>query len=544
MAEQLTTEQVLLLNNLMYTSKNPPLRGIADTDAKTIKQFINKIETEDLVADKDYGSYMTGEDWQEIITAVKNDEQLMNLQIADTHIADGSNGGGGGVSALFVDPSTNEAIVTFRGTASLEWKDNFVGGGPTGTEDGVSTPYQENALDWYQSLDLSQYGTITVTGHSKGGNKAKYITVMDDSVDRCLSFDGQGFSDEFIKEYQEQIAANQDKITNHNVEDDYVNILLNDIGNTSYYKGYGQGEGGFLENHCPNTFFDFKPDGTFQMVEGSQDKRLAELDEFLNNYLRTLSPEDKQATLAMIGELVEGGFNGANVNQMLDILLEDNNVDMAANLAAYLLEYKEENPELVEAINSVLTEMGLDNVVETVNMVVDITNWEHFEQLADALGWLSGNIPDFVYGLLQDWLKEKGIELSKAELEKLLSMIQKLADDMDDVEIADNGEDMVVPVANKVDVTVGTSSFTIFIEKNRRAEEELENCGKQLQKYAKEIDAICGRLDSDLGTIKEALKTIRNGVEREAWDCQLLKETLCEIHRCYEMTEKRISVLG
>lgn len=35
--------------------------------------------------------------------------------------------------------------------------------------------------------------TITVTGHSKGGNKAK-----DNSVDICIAFDGQGFSDEFI----------------------------------------------------------------------------------------------------------------------------------------------------------------------------------------------------------------------------------------------------------------------------------------------------------------------------------------------------------
>lgn len=34
---------------------------------------------------------------------------------------------------------------------------------------------------------------------------------------------------------------NQDKISNHNVESDYVNLLLNDVGNTTFYKGYDYG---------------------------------------------------------------------------------------------------------------------------------------------------------------------------------------------------------------------------------------------------------------------------------------------------------------
>ena len=59
-----------------------------------------------------------------------------------------------------------------------------------------------------------------MTGHSKGGNKAKYITLMDDTVDHCVSFDGQGFSDEFMETYSDEIAARQHKIENHNVDYD------------------------------------------------------------------------------------------------------------------------------------------------------------------------------------------------------------------------------------------------------------------------------------------------------------------------------------
>ena len=142
-----------------------------------------------------------------------------------------------------------------------EWKDNFQGGSVTDQPDGVSTLQQERALEWYQSQNLDGYDSVTVSGHSKGGNKAKYVTIMDDSVDRCLAFDGQGFSDEFIEKYEDKIAENQYKIHNHNVDGDYVNILLNDVGDKTYYKGYNYGDGKFLENHCPNTYMILKMSG-------------------------------------------------------------------------------------------------------------------------------------------------------------------------------------------------------------------------------------------------------------------------------------------
>lgn len=545
MAEQLSTEQVLLLNNLMYMTDQPPLEGIANTEAETVGEYIDQIRTENLNGNQDYGSYMTGDDWNHLIDAVKNDEQLMNMQIAETHVSDVTEDGGGGVSAVFVDPDTNEAVVAFRGTASQEWKDNLLGGGPTDAADGVSTYCQEDALGWYQSLDLDQYSSITVTGHSKGGNKAKYITVMDDSVDRCLSFDGQGFSDEFIQYYQDKIAQNQGKITNSNVDSDYVNLLLNDIGHTDFYQGYDYGEGGFLENHCPNTFFDFGEDGTYQMTASTRDERMAEIDEFLNNYLRTLSPEEKRDTLEMLGEMIEGGFNNASANDILDMLLEDDNADNAANLAAYLLEYKKENPELVDALNDVLKEMGLEDISDIVDVVVTITDWEYFPKIMDALGWLSGHIPDFMYDWLQDWLKEKGIVLSKEELEKLLGMLQTMADDMDTIEIADNGGDMVVPSktgGNAIAAIAGSggAAFYIHFRENSQEEEKLTAYSEQLTKNAEGIRNILNHLDGGFGDMKAVLSALENEVRQEARQCESMAKVLGEIRKCYESTEKKI----
>lgn len=347
MSELLTTEQLLLLENLVYIESDGNFHSIEEgiTEYATVGQWINKIDISKINDDQTYTSYTTGADWKKIIEAVKNDETLMNMKI-DTAFIDNGENGGGGRSAVFVNPQTGEAVVAFRGTASHEWMDNFVGGGPTNTADGVSTPQQENALKWYQ--DWYENGGcdstyITVTGHSKGGNKAKYITVMDDTVDRCVSFDGQGFSDEFMNSMEDKIARNQDKITNYNVENDYVNILLNDIGRKIYCQGYDYGEGGFLEAHCPNTFFRFREDGTVEIRRAifGQDKIMQEIDRFFNSFLRSLSEEEKVQTLEIIGEMAELflGEGSEDLKQYLQVIKEDDNSERLKELWEYLTAY-------------------------------------------------------------------------------------------------------------------------------------------------------------------------------------------------------------
>lgn len=541
---ELSVEQVLLLNNLMYMTNQAPLQEIAGTEGETVEDYIGRIQTENLEGNQDYGSYMTGDDWKNLIQAVKNDEELMKMQIADTHVSAVEDGVGGGVSAVFVNPDTGEAVVVFRGTGSLEWKDNFVGGGLTDAGDGVSTRCQEEALKWYQSLDLDRYSTVTVTGHSKGGNKAKYITVRDDSVDRCLSFDGQGFSDEFVNKYGDEIARNQEKITNSNVDSDYVNLLLNDIGQTDYYEGFDYGEGGFLENHCPNTFFDFREDGSYQMISGVRDERMEVLDEFLNSYLRSLSPEEKQGMLEMIGELVEGGFNGASANDILDILVDDKNIEYASELIAYTMEYKKQKPELVDTVRSVLQEMGMDNVLETVDIVVEVTEWKYFPLLVDGVGFVADHIPDFVYDLLQKYLETKGITLTKKELKKLAGFFSALGDDMDRVVVKDNGADLRVTAGKKpVEYRMGggRAAFYIHIPEIRQQEENLREYSGQLLKKAERVRDVIGHLGGAYRDVKVTLTALEGEVRQEAEQCRNMAEVLGEIRKCYETAEKKIS---
>ena len=225
MADTLNKEQLLLLNELMYASDTPPQVDIVGNGSnyKTVGEFVNVLyqNQQNYTGTGGFSEFMTEKDWGQILTAVRNDPQLMDMQII-AHNVDTS--GGGGASVALGDPSTNNAVVIFKGTATAEWKDDFTGGYQT------DTPYQQNAKAWFDSLDLDGYDNVTVTGHSKGGNKAMYIAVTSDEVDNCVSFDGQGFSDEFVEKYKDQIAARQGLIENHCAEKDYVNLLLNQIG--------------------------------------------------------------------------------------------------------------------------------------------------------------------------------------------------------------------------------------------------------------------------------------------------------------------------
>lgn len=223
---ELTEEQLLLLNNLMYCDK------IFEYAPCTVEDLIKVIKV--TIADYDEqsfslsGGFETNTDGMEnIIAAIESDPQLLSLTIKDT-----VNTSEGACAACFVDANDN-ATIAVRGTGGGydAWADNF---------DGLNDPNttsQEQILDFVREQSESHgYDDITITGHSKGGNLAQYATILEgDSIDRCVSFDGQGFNDEFCEIYQDEISANADKIKSICGDQDYVNILLNEVAGETVY---------------------------------------------------------------------------------------------------------------------------------------------------------------------------------------------------------------------------------------------------------------------------------------------------------------------
>ena len=188
----LTEQEMLLLDCFMYSdlapkSKDCSIAHILDSfrDTKTGKISLQEIKSANL----NFSGDMDDEKFKKILEDMDKSESIKRLEIkATTEESYGSIRG-----ACFVDPTTGKANVAFRGTGGsyFQWKHNFEGYGE------LNQQAQTDAANFINSLP---YDKIDVTGHSNGGNQAMYVAVVcGDKIDRCIVYEGQGFSKEFVK---------------------------------------------------------------------------------------------------------------------------------------------------------------------------------------------------------------------------------------------------------------------------------------------------------------------------------------------------------
>ncbi len=168
--------------------------------------------------------------------------------LAKTCIGDFARSKDGLNACTFIKPDGTLSVV-FRGTASGEWIDNgeglsgipeentYLSYNPDGTERGrvirthdYASDAQVEALNWFQRVTaLHRPPHLTVSGHSKGGNKAQFITMQTPRVDTCYSFNGQGFSPEAVTMLQESLGeafeARRRRLFAVCGENDYVHVL-------------------------------------------------------------------------------------------------------------------------------------------------------------------------------------------------------------------------------------------------------------------------------------------------------------------------------
>ncbi len=157
-----------------------------------------------------------------------------------------------GLTACSLTNQDGKIFVVFRGTGKGEWIDN--GEGLSGipeentyityhrhgkvadvkyVENDYATDQQVEALNWFnRTIARNSWGShtpLTVSGHSKGGNKAQFITIHSNLVDECYSFDGQGFSPEALESFKGQYGTTfekrRQKVYSFSADNDYINVL-------------------------------------------------------------------------------------------------------------------------------------------------------------------------------------------------------------------------------------------------------------------------------------------------------------------------------
>lgn len=154
--------------------------------------------------------------------------QLKTWSISGT--MDKCNEGESGFYGCIVDTGDGNAILAYRGSESFD-----IANGDTrnleqdwiyadlGLLNETSTAQQQDAEKFLKTYkeQINSYNSVSVAGHSLGGNLAAHTTIIADkfgcgaNFERCVSFDGPGFSTEYIKANKDLINKNSGKISHY-----------------------------------------------------------------------------------------------------------------------------------------------------------------------------------------------------------------------------------------------------------------------------------------------------------------------------------------
>ncbi len=395
---QLTDEQIMLLEQLTYLEDKVAreadvVLGPYDSVKSLLRQFDEDALAELEDSDEQFEGLISGKQWAAIIRQIQNDPELYSLDIA---------GKDDSVQAIcFTDPNDSDsALVAFKGsTGQKEWQDNGSGLGLSDTQK------QKEALEYIENLS---YDSITVTGHSKGGNKAQYVTVLSDKVDRCISMDGQGFSQEFLDKYYAEIEKKGGCIKNYFLDGDFVSILLFPVPGSDQICIEGDDSIVLEKNHVPSSFYRYYQDedghwhilengsGDPALVSGTREEVMVYLHELTVFLLNVMPEEDKRKAGDYIGNILAILMDGKdlkledktyNKSNIKEYLLSDQ--EMLTKLLAYFIKYVETYNLTDEEIRSLAEVLGLDEVLAVIEGGMTADNKTLGKVISDAGGLLN-----------------------------------------------------------------------------------------------------------------------------------------------------------
>lgn len=280
-----------------------------------------------------------------VLKAIKGDSELMKMQISATHQMDGH---ASGYTAILVEPNTKKAIVVCRGSSTAkDWGDNVRLAKDGDGSDGVSSRQQESVLKFYKDWRKNQgkeYNDIVAIGHSKGGNNATYLTIMDDSIRKSFTVNAPGFSDKFFEKYRDRIEKNGLKVYNNNTENDIVGTIMNQIGHKKYYAQLSHNNG-FIDTHEIPAIMDFdnlKPGEPFKMYETEQSEKAKQFDRFFNSLIRDTKQPVRNILLESLANVADS-FNIDNLGDIskIALMMSHFTITLAVGtaVAAYFCDY-------------------------------------------------------------------------------------------------------------------------------------------------------------------------------------------------------------
>ena len=400
--QNLTDEELCMLEQLCYLGPEvgkaaglEGFSGITERDTGlSVGDILEAFDGEALanlrkLGDEETGrSCISGTEWADIIEYAA-DSRLKELVVQDT--MPGEEGISLAVTYTFPG-ETDHAVTAFKGTTGDgEWVDNMEG------MHMADTPAQQAA---FMFIEEQPYARITVTGHSKGANKAMYAAVLSDRVDRCAAFDGQGFSGEFIEKYGAEIRERADRITNYSIDTDFVHILLYPVPGSRQLYCRGFGIDNVKQNHSSNSFFQTDAGGSLLTDAGGlpvivtqengrnipEDPSLTFLHRFTAWMLNNAEKEELAAVtgyLAALVPVVRSERPGSEKAEEV-MRITGENTDAASSVIAWFAAYVDQYGYDTSDIDRLLQALGLDTLDETAGFSIPA---EEINEAGFPMGW-------------------------------------------------------------------------------------------------------------------------------------------------------------
>jgi len=363
---QLTHEELSLLNSLIYIETD--LWNRSDVKlGDIIKELLRNPNWRP-------GGAMSRAECEDILKAVQKNPSLCQLELFKVPDSDYKEyNTKPSLSRVLTFKNGNNPIVVFKGTeGEEEWADNVLGGVDDGTD------AQERALAHMKILH-EKYGfeNITVSGHSKGGNKAMFVSVLLGYVTQCVAFDSQGFSIDFYNKYKDLIEARKYIITEYAPDKAIVNPLLISIAGTTIIistEGLPPELMSVLY-HTPNIFFAIDADGNVAFHKIGERSELSKFINELTCYLSINVPEPQRSQIfnyiaSML--LSDSDFmKPEGQKHILSILMSLGEVELhdgtvvsssetTATIIAYLFEFLKTKDLSYDQVVQMLKEYGID----------------------------------------------------------------------------------------------------------------------------------------------------------------------------------------
>lgn len=301
-------------------------------EGNTLEEILTQMRDSEFLNEDTISTY------QILCDAVENNPEIANARIYGQSWNDPAYNNE--TKACFFALENGDIYVTYCGTGDGGWIDNA-----HGMTEAVTQQQAEAAKyfdDMARQFGWTQEDNIVVTGHSKGGNKAQFITLQAeerDLIDTCYSMDGQGFSDDAIEKFRRELGEEGyqemlDKMYAINGYNDYVNPLINPIipgSRTTYLETTTHPKGDlasvYMGYHIMHMYFQVDENGDFisELTPVTERGQIGDLAAQLSDYLMSLPEDEREAAAMVIMQIMENmedsktGVDGDSIS-MEDIL--------------------------------------------------------------------------------------------------------------------------------------------------------------------------------------------------------------------------------